>query len=130
MKVSITEESKKVITLDELPLVQEIIDAEEEDTMTASEAAKMAVNASASIHGHGECVKVLEASAGIAKNCRIRNFYHDASLDYDIWIDAIAQTENGFCVIGAYYSDINEIACTNRKEIASRMYVRWFKEAV
>lgn len=129
MKISITKESKKVITIEEAQIAQKIIEGEKESTMTVAEAAEMAVNAAAILHNEDRCCRVLEATAQISKNIHVWNFYHDDSRHLDVWVEATAQTENGFCIIGAYLSDIYQIASDNREEIARHMFVRWFKEA-
>lgn len=129
MKISITKDTKRILTVEEMELARKIIMAEkDEDSMTVEEYAKMAVEAVIEAYGHDWCEKILEASAEIAKNCRVWNYYHDDSRDLDVWIKCIAQTTKGFCIVGACLSDIWSIGPNNRQEIVRHMYIRRFKE--
>ena len=128
MKIKVTKETKRIVTLDEMEQAAKIIKFErEEDEWEAANYAELAVNAALHAY-HGRCEKVMEASAEIAKNCRIRDYYHDDSRTLDVWINATARTSEGFIIIGAYLSDINDITGSNQEEIARHMYVRRFKE--
>ena len=129
MKVSITKEMKKVITLADMPAVNEVIKTMQYDPTTAKEAAEMA----ARIAGDNNDVKVLEASAEIAGNCRIWDYYNydGCSAHYDVWINFTAIINNGLGGIimgGAYLSDINSATGDNSEEIRSHMYIRKFTE--
>lgn len=128
MKVRITKDSKHILTLEEVELAARIIrDERENDSWDAGEYAKKAINAALNSHG-AYCNRIFEASAEIAKNCRVWNAYHEDSRDLDVWIEATAQTSEGFCIIGAYLTDLNEITGDNQDEIARRMFVRRFTE--
>lgn len=129
MKVSITKEMKKVITLADMPAVNEVIKTMQYDATTAKEAAESA----ARIASGNNDVKVLEASAEIAGNCRIWDYYNydGCSAHYDVWINFTAIINNGFGGIimgGAYLSDINSATGDNDEEIRSHMYIRKFTE--
>lgn len=130
MKVRLDKEDKKYITLDEAPLVREIITDMKEDENTAADWAKYAI---AAPYNHREySVKILKASAKIAKNNRVWNVLNEHSGDLDVWVEATAYVScvDGyeFIIIGAYLSDIWQITYDNALEIASHMYVRKFKE--
>lgn len=128
MKISITKDSKRVITLEEVEQARKIIESEKEND-SVNYYAEMAVDAAATLHGGDDCVKVLEASAEIAKNQRLWNFYHEESRDLDVWVRVTARTYRGFCIVGAYLSDIYQLTSDNKKEIAaSHMFIRWFAE--
>lgn len=122
MKVTITTESKKILTIDELPVAKEIVKAMKEDDMSVAEYAAIAVRA----FGDG-CEKVYEANAEIAKNARIWNAYSDDSQKLDIWITATAKTWNGFIEIGAYLTDIWNISGENHQ--TEHMYADKFVRA-
>jgi len=130
MKVSITKESKKILTLDEASAARKmILDLKEDPCLT--DYAEMAVAfASRTNHSNDCCKKILEVSARIAKNCTVWNYYHDDSRDLDVWVEITARTNNGcFYMIGAYLSDIWTIGPEDQdREIASRMYIRKFVE--
>lgn len=128
MKVSISKESKKVLTLEEASVAKQIITFfKSEDTMSASDYAKMAVDAIARFYDrHDYCTKVFEATAHIAKNNRVCNVIYKDSGNIDIWIEATAQTNSGFYIIGAYITDMWKISPDNMEEIAGNMYIQRF----
>ncbi|MFR8177121.1 MAG: hypothetical protein ACLVB5_08595 [Christensenellales bacterium] len=126
MKVKLTDEMKKYITVAEMPAVRKVIEAEKEnDEWTAQEWAKMA----ADIVRPYSSAKVLEASAEIAKNCRVWDAYADGSADFDVWIRFTALVnDDSFVMGGAYMSDLWAASSDNRDETISHMYIRRFKE--
>ncbi len=126
MKVSITKESKKILTLEEAQVARQIILDRKEDEWSVTEYAEMAVNVVCGCSDH--CVEVLKATAEINKNCRAWNVYSENSGTLDVWIKATAQTSEGFYIIGVYLSDIWEISDDNHAEIASHMFIRKFVE--
>lgn len=119
MKITLNAESKRIINLDDLPIVRKIITDYKEDTNTAADYISYAIK---------DCVKVIEATAVITKNQRIYNALSEDSRDLDIWIDATARTLDGFVIIGAYLTDIWNIDGKNNKEIEKHMYMRKFEE--
>jgi hypothetical protein len=125
MNVTMSKESKRIITLEEAHIARAIISGMKEDESTVAEYAKYAVNAACK----GLCHEVFKASAEIAKNCRINDLYFEGSKNLDVWIEATAQTSDEFCVIGAYLSDIWSLDGDNSAQIAKdHMYVRIFTE--
>ncbi len=127
MKVKLTQEMKKYITIAQAPIVREMIADFKEDKSTVKEYAEMTVMAAC--NGKAYSIEVLKASAEIAKNCRAWNVYSDHSEDIDIWIEATVYVNGDeFVIIGAYLSDIWQMAGDNYQEIASNMYIRKFEE--
>lgn len=127
MKVSITQYSKKVISIDEARIAKEIIKGEKEDTASVEEYAKMAVRAALP---DGMWVEnILEASAEIVKNCRVWDAYFDGSRDLDVWITATAKTYEGFMEIGCHLTDIYKITPDNKDEFRSRAFIVRYKRA-
>ena len=125
MKVNLTAEMKKFITVAEMPAVKKVMQYEKEnDEWTVQEWAKMA----AEIACPRSSVKVLEASAEIAKNCRVWNTYADGSADFDVWIRFTAFAGDSFVMGGAYLSDLWATSSDNREETVRHMYIRRFKE--
>ena len=126
MKVQFTAEMKRIVTVAEMPAVRKVIEAEKEnDEWTAQKWAKMA----AEIVCPCSSVKVLEASAEIAKNCCVWDAYAEGSADVDVWIRFTALVNgDSFVMGGAYLSDLWAVSSDNREEIISRMYIRRFKE--
>ncbi len=138
MKVSITKESKKQLTLAEAPIARKIIEYCKEDEMTTADWGEFAVNVACAGHNYGaHCKKVYEATARISKNCRAMNAYTDDSGDLDVWLEVAALTTHGFYIVGAYLSDLWSVTGDNvwagikdnRAEIASRMFIRRFTES-
>lgn len=127
MKVRLTSEYKKYITLAEAPKVRAMIADLKEDESTPADYIRYAI--SAVYDGKSFNVEVLKAEAEIAKNCRCWNAYAEDSENLDVWIDATAYVNRDeFLIIGAYLTDIWQITSDNMKEIASHFYVRRFKE--
>ncbi len=128
MKVTLTREAKKYITLAEAPVVREMIADLKDEEMSPADWAEIAINA---VCNFGVCgIEVFKASAKISKNCRAENAYNDHSGNLDVWIEASAfVNDEEFIIIGAYLSDIWHISAVNREEISSNFYIRRFKEA-
>lgn len=125
MKVQFTAEMKHIVTVAEMPAVRKIIEAEKEnDEWTAQKWAKMA----AGIVRPCSSVKVLEASAEIAKNCRVWDAYADGSADFDVWIRFTAFADDSFVMGGVYLTDLWAASADNREETIKHMYIRRFEE--
>lgn len=124
MKVNFTAEQKRIITVAELPAAKEVISLLKDDTGLkdyAAIAARIATRDGAN--------EILKAEAEIAKNHRIYNRYSEESGNLDIWLTVYAFNDfKGFYKIGAYLSDIWEVASENAEEIRSHMYIREFTE--
>lgn len=126
MKVNITEDSKRLITLNDIDGVKKMI----KDLKEANAADDLEILANVF---HAKAPK--EYKAEIAKNCRIYNRYNDESKDFDVWLTVtlgeVFDTEcNSWAIykIGCYLSDIWEINSENREEIKKHMYIRKFIE--
>lgn len=127
MKVRLTKEAKKWLTLEQAPIAHQIIKGEKENETIAAEYAEMVIRAV--YFGSVWDVEVLKSSASIARNGRVWNLYGDGSGTLDIWIDAtVCVNDNEFIIIGAYLSDIWQITGSFDQEIVSHMYIRRFKE--
>lgn len=72
MTVKITKEAKKWLTVAQMPIVRQIIASLKEDEITAADAAKQTASI---IFGYSEGVKIFEATAEIAGNQRINNYW-------------------------------------------------------
>jgi hypothetical protein len=125
MKVQITKDSKRLITLEDMPAVKAMIAELKEDN------AKFDLEI---LSGVFKTNTPNSYEAEIAKNRRLWNYYSDNSKDYDIWVETtLPETyENGKYVIykvGCYLSDIWSISADNKEEIKSHMYIRKFVEA-
>lgn len=125
MKVRITKNSKKAITLEEASEARQmIIDLDEYDYGTAEYAA-LAVRAIC-----GSCEKVYEATAEISKNCRVWNRFTDKSGNLDVWIRFVAKADYKTMIEGAaYLSDIWDITGRPTDAIKYRSYKKIYKTA-
>lgn len=125
MTVKITKEAKKWLTVAQMPIVRQIIASLKEDEITAADAAKQAASI---IFGYSEGVKIFEATAEIAGNRRINNYYTTDSGTLDIWINfSIFDSYKGFVTGGAYLSDIWQQGAIDEEELRSRMFLQVYK---
>lgn len=124
MKISITEESKKYLTVEEHEIAKRIVkEFKAAESETVEDYARQAVCIVA-----GNVGEVLKAKASMARNSRAYNFFATDAGMLDIWFDITASTENGFVIIGAYLSDLWQATGENNEELASHMYIRKFTE--
>lgn len=129
MKIQITKEAKKWLTVAEMPIVKQIIADFRDGDNSEVTAKEIAEYATAVIFNGQSADKILEASAEIAGNQRIYNYYSDESGRLDIWITFTAFHDYfGFVIGGCYLSDIWNLSDETREEIKSHMYIREFKE--
>lgn len=130
MKVKITAESKKVITLDMADVARRIVREFSEDISTAADYAMSAATAITN-----DIVTIVKADAHIARNYRAYNSISDDSNDLDVWIEFLGyvgttnyMTASEYIVGGAYITDIWNITSDNAHDIAEKhMYYRIFK---
>ena len=125
MKIKISTETKRVITLDKMNAVkalQEDMKQQENLNLEAHSAVRLAT-------GHTG-LSVLKIEAEIALNNRVWNYFTDASEDVDVWMTVYAFDPcYGFYSIGAYLSDVWQIGPEERNdEIKAHMYIRHYKE--
>lgn len=119
MKVAFTKEAKKFVTIEEAPVAKQII--EECKEYDLSDLAQTA----ARVAGGQETYEILKATAEIAKNARVYNYYESNSGTLDVWLEFYAYNwYRGFFEIGVYLSDIWQLDGDNSEEIKSRMYLR------
>ena len=126
MKIRITTDSKKLLTLSEMPAVREIQRQEAEDTMTASEYLQMAAHVASRSNAD---FQIFGASASIAKNCRIWEYYGADTGALDIWLEGLAfDPYEGAFLIGAYLSDIfNITGGPSDEDIRYHMFIRTYR---
>ncbi len=125
MKVQITKESKKHLTVAEMPAARKIIADFKDDYQTAADVAK---DAAALVFGPLGNIKIYEATAEIAHNDRVFNYYDDDSGHLDIWVQFTAFNDcYSFLIGGIYISDLWSVNDENREEIIDRMYAKEYK---
>lgn len=127
MNITITAESRHIITLAEAPVIAKMYEALVSDTWSARDYAEMA----ARIASGCNTVNVLQAQAEIAKNERACNSIYDGSADFDIWITFTATINNtfgGIIIGGAYLTDLWQHNSADLEATRSHMYIRKFAE--
>ena len=127
MKVNLTAEMKKFITVAEMPAVKKVMQYEKEnDEWTVQEWAKMAARLVFDDNG----AKVIEATARIAKNQRVWDAFDEETRDIDVWIEftAFSEYRSSFIIEGVYLTDLWQLTKDNADEIKSHMYIRRFEE--
>ena len=126
VKIKITEDMERVLTLSELPAVESLRRNLSDIWDFKWEAMHIADLAC------GGRIDVLRFDLEVAKNNRIWNYYSgpdsdDPTYDLDVWIKVMAFDEiKGCYLIGCYLSDIWEVNGKNNEEIRSRMYIRHY----
>ena len=133
MKVKITEETRRWLTLAELPEAKKIIADMKNDESSAAEYLKTAaacwLRNSEKANRADDVIKVLYAEAEISGNSRIWNRYDDESGRLDVWIDGTAETFYGFLKIGFYLSDVWELGPDDvNRAFPEKTYARYFLE--
>ena len=127
MKVNLTAEMKKFITVAEMPAVKKVMQYEKEnDEWIVQEWAKMAARLVFDDNG----AKVIEATARIAKNQRVWDAFDGETRDIDVWIEftAFSEYRSSFIIAGVYLTDLWQLTKNNADEIKSHMYIRRFEE--
>ena len=127
MKVNLTAEMKKFITVAEMPAVKKVMQYEKEnDEWTVQEWAKMA----ARLVFDDAVAMIIEAKARIAKNQRVWDAFDEETRDIDVWIEftAFSEYRSSFIIAGVYLTDLWQLTKDNADEIKSHMYIRRFEE--
>lgn len=126
MKIAITPEAKKWITVADMPIVRRIIETMKEDD-GLKEYALIAIRAA--VEGAGK-IELFTYGAEICGNSRAWNEYSCESKHFDIWITAKALTDKGFVIIGANLTDIWRITGYRGEDYkyVKHMSVRFFRE--
>lgn len=125
MKVSLEPKYRTIYTLDYLDKAKRVIEIAKEDESTPKEQAVYAIEEA--LKGkHDYCVEILKANAYTARNCRVWDAFEEDTADMDIWIEATAETAEGFIVVGAYQTDIWR---TGAEDYKDNMYIRYYTRA-
>lgn len=125
MKVIMSEDSKRAVSVSELPAAKKIIQYMKEDSETAADYAASAVRALC-----GCCDEVFKASAEIAKNGRVYDAYASGSGNLDVWINFIARADSREIVEGgAYLTDIWNITGDENDEIKEHAFLLRYKRS-
>ena len=124
MKVAFTERAKKFITLEEAPKAREIIASLKEENI--KDLAQTAANIAGGSDTYGsDTYEILKATAEIAKNSRVNDYYDNGTGKLDVWLEIYAYNEyKGFYNIGVYLSDLWQLGGDNSDEIRKHMYLQ------
>ena len=121
MKVTLDKEYRQRYTLEDLDRAKAVIAYEKEnDVITAKEWAEYAIN-EATENTTDTVIEILKATATTARNSRIWDGYGEGTGNFDVWIEATAETYEGFIKVGAYLSDIWKSGAEDYKK---HMYIR------
>lgn len=120
MKVKLTAELKKNASAQELPLINNVIKAMENNNTTTKEYAEMAARIACGCVN----IKVLKSSAKVAYNWLERDALAVDTGMFDVWVDYVAFNGYEFIVGGAYVSDLQGCTSDNRATVLHRMCVR------
>lgn len=129
MKVMLSREAEKLVTLEEAPAAEEIIRHMEKEEPEACFYAEMAVRAA--LGGRSCSIEMLRTSAQIGKNSRVWNIHGACSGSLDVWIEAFAYAcPDEIIAAGAYLSDIWQITgnAAEDEKLLQHMYIRRFRE--
>ena len=125
MKVKLEENYKSIYTIQELEMAKEVIKIEKDDEDTAKSWAEYAVREALKNETGDFCREVIKAEATTAKNCRVHDAYGEGTGCMDVWIEAVAETSDGFIKVGAYLSDIWN---TGGVDYLDKMYIVRYKK--
>lgn len=127
MKVKLEDGYKDYYTLNDLEKAKAVIKFMKDDSSSVKEYAEYALNEAlrdADIYSMG----IITAEARTAKNSRgrvLRDAYGEDTGSMDVWVEALAKTNEGYIEIGAYLTDIWQ---TGGDHYSNNMFIRRFKE--
>lgn len=127
MKVTMPKDYRDIFTLAEYDYAKQIIAEMKDDLTPVKDYAEMAVRAFCNYGNRCEfCQEILKASAEVSKNGRKLFPYSDSMPHMDIWVSAIAQTDEGFLEIHCYLSDIWALSADDESKwnLISHAYIR------
>lgn len=128
MKICMTEDSKKCITVDKMPIIKQLqTDFKTENFKSeAMWAAEIANN-----KAYGTNWTILKIEAEFALNSRIWNWYNDNSENVDIWLTVYAFHDfEGLIIAGVSLSDLWQYDSSDESANAIRnhMFIRKFTQ--
>lgn len=125
MKVTLPKNYKEQYTMYQVEQMKAVIAVEKGDEETAKGWATYAVN-EAIKDDIDSIVEIYKATAETCTNNKAWNAYGEDTGMVDVWIEAVAETSNGFVKVGAYLSDIWQ---TGAEDYRTRMYVEKYSRA-
>ena len=124
MKIKLTEDMKRVITLSEMDAVKETQTAFADLKNLNWEAEHLLHLAAGTM-----AVDVIKTEAQIARNGRIWNYYGDSGR-IDVYVTVYGfSAADGFFIASGYVSDIWQLDSKNAEEIKRRFFIKHYTEA-
>lgn len=132
MKVNITKESGRWMTVDELPYAKKIVQDMKDDAWSAKEYAEMAARAvlSAPRYNDDSVRDVLSASAEICRDNYIPyEQFGEGCGRLGVWIVATVETWDGFLKIHCLLSDIWMLGTNEARDaLINHSWIRYYTE--
>ncbi|MBR5678686.1 MAG: hypothetical protein IKX20_11210 [Paludibacteraceae bacterium] len=125
MKVTLPKNYKEYYTIYQVEQMKAVIAAEKDDEETIKGWAEYAVNEALKDDPH-YIVEVYKATAETCLNNKVWNAYGEDTGIVDVWIEAVAETSEGFVKVGAYLSDIWQSGAVDYR---NRLYVEKYSRA-
>ena len=125
MKVKLEKDYRNYYTINDLEKAKAVIKfMKEEDSSTVKEYAEYAVREAlrdTDVFDH----EIITAEAHTAGNRRVWDAYGEGTGSMDVWVEALAETSEGYIKCGAYLTDIWQTGSEHYKQ---NMYIKRFKE--
>lgn len=134
MKVAITKESRKWMTVEELDYAKKIVRDMKDDDGTAGWYADLAADAilnSGKYRDKGDSVKrIIEADAEICRDNAIPyEQFGEGCGRLGVWLNFTAETYDGFLKVGCLLSDIWMLGDADARDtMVGHSYIRYFTE--
>ena len=124
MKIKMTP-NKKEFTLNDIEAMELVIDLERHDACDAKGWSEFAIREALKNDFPYSIIKIYEATATTALNCRIWDAYGDGTRSADVWIETVAETTAGFIRVGAYLTDIWQTGSIDYKD---KLFIELYKK--
>lgn len=134
MKVTITKESLGYLTVNDYAFAKKIVKDERDDEMSAKDYAELAAHAILSSGYYGKndsLVKILSADASICRdNATGYDRFGDGCGYLNVYVDATAETYDGFLKFGCLLSDIWDLdgSAETKTALVNHAYIRYYTE--
>ena len=138
MKVRITQEAKKWLTLAQAPVARQIVMDMKESEESAADILMSAANGYRRSFDDCDCGKrcelgwpkrVMEAKAEICGNQRVWDYFSEGSGTLDVWVSGYVLFDFGVLEIHAYLSDIWSLGPDGAAQnMVDHAYIRTFVE--
>jgi hypothetical protein len=126
MKIKLTDDMKRVITIDKLEAIQVVNNGMKEQKNLKWEAEQALALATKNL----VTAEILKVDAEIALNHRVWNYYGEGSADVDVWMTLVAYSPVFGCYdIRCYLSDIWSLGSENRDEIKQHLSIRHYTDS-